>query len=271
MNKLLTTLLTLLVFSCTNPAPQPKLSLAQWSLHRMIWEKNISPYDFAEYAHNLGFKGLEYVNQLYPEVMLAEDKAAAIEDFVAKNNELAKKYKLQNVLIMIDGEGSLSVEDEPERSKAVENHKIWVDAASAMNCSAIRVNLHGSNDFETWSAASVKSLTELANYGADKNINILVENHGRLSSNGEALMQVINRVDLPNCGTLPDYGNFCIAEDGYGSITDENCSEVYDIYKGVEEMMPKAMALSAKSFDFDSEGNEINIDYARMLTIIRAS
>jgi len=267
MNKLLTGLLTLILFSCTSKAPQPKLSLAQWSLHRMIWEKNISPYDFAEYAHNLGFKGLEYVNQLYPEVMLAENKAAAIDEFVAKNNELAKKYKLQNVLIMIDGEGSLSIADETERTKAVENHKIWIDAASAMNCSAIRVNLHGSNDFETWSAASIKSLTELANYGADKNINILVENHGRLSSNGEALMQVINSVDLSNCGTLPDYGNFCIAEDGYGSITDENCSEVYDIYKGVEEMMPKAMALSAKSFDFDAEGNEINIDYTRMLAI----
>ena len=120
MNKLLTALLALLVFSCTKPAPQPKLSLAQWSLHRMIWEKNISPYDFAEYAHNLGFNGLEYVNQLYPEVMLAEDKAAAVEDFVAKNNELAKKYQLQNVLIMIDGEGRLSVADEAERSRAVE-------------------------------------------------------------------------------------------------------------------------------------------------------
>ena len=212
MNKLLTGLLTLILFSCTSKAPQPKLSLAQWSLHRMIWEKNISPYDFAEYAHNLGFKGLEYVNQLYPEVMLAENKAAAIDEFVAKNNELAKKYQLQNVLIMIDGEGSLSVADETERTKAVENH-------------------------------------------------------GRLSSNGEALMEVINNVDLPNCGTLPDYGNFCIAEDGYGSITDENCSEVYDIYKGVEEMMPKAMALSAKSFDFDKEGNETNIDFTRMLSI----
>jgi len=267
MNKLLTGLISLILFSCTSRAPQPKLSLAQWSLHRMIWEKNISPYDFAEYAHNLGFKGLEYVNQLYPEVMLAEDKAAAIDEFVAKNNELAKKYQLQNVLIMIDGEGSLSVADETERTKAVENHKIWIDAASAMNCSAIRVNLHGSNNPNIWNETSVKSLTELANYAIDKNINVLVENHGRLSSNGEALMEVINRVDLPNCGTLPDYGNFCIAEDGYGSITDENCSEVYDIYKGVEEMMPKAMALSAKSFDFDKEGNETNIDFTRMLSI----
>jgi len=267
MNKLLTGLLAIILFSCTSKAPQPKLSLAQWSLHRMIWEKNISPYDFAEYAHNLGFKGLEYVNQLYPEVMLAEDKAAAIDEFVAKNNELAKKYQLQNVLIMIDGEGSLSVADETERTRAVENHKIWIDAASAMNCSAIRVNLHGSNDPKIWSETSVKSLTDLANYASDKNINVLVENHGRLSSNGEALMEVINSVDLPNCGTLPDYGNFCIAEDGYGSITDENCSEVYDIYKGVEEMMPKAMALSAKSFDFDEEGNETNIDFTRMLSI----
>jgi sugar phosphate isomerase/epimerase len=233
----------------------------------MIWEKQISPYDFAEYAHNLGFNGLEYVNQLYPDVMLAEDKTAAIEAFVAKNNELAKKYQLQNVLIMIDGEGSLSVAEEAERKKAVENHKLWIDAASAMNCAAVRVNLHGSNDPVVWNETSVQSLTELAQYGSDKNITVLVENHGRLSSNGKALMAVINTVNLPNCGTLPDFGNFCIADDGYGSITDKNCSEIYDIYQGVEEMMPKAMALSAKSFDFDAEGNETSIDYSRMLSI----
>ena len=267
MKRFLLTALGLCIAACSTNKPAPKLSLAQWSLHRMIWEKQISPYDFAEYAHNLGFNGLEYVNQLYPDVMLAEDKTAAIEAFVAKNNELAKKYQLQNVLIMIDGEGSLSVAEEAERKKAVENHKLWIDAASAMNCAAVRVNLHGSNDPVVWNETSVQSLTELAQYGSDKNITVLVENHGRLSSNGKALMAVINTVNLPNCGTLPDFGNFCIADDGYGSITDKNCSEIYDIYQGVEEMMPKAMALSAKSFDFDAEGNETSIDYSRMLSI----
>ena len=75
-------------------------------------------------------------------------------------------------------------------------------------------------------------------------------------------MEVINAVNLPNCGTLPDFGNFCIAkEEGV-------CVNEYDKYKGVQEMMPKALAVSAKSYDFDPQGNETKIDYERMLNIV---
>ena len=42
-----------------------QLSLAQWSMHRMIWEQGADPYSFAEKAHAWGFQGLEYVSALY--------------------------------------------------------------------------------------------------------------------------------------------------------------------------------------------------------------
>lgn len=248
-----------------------KLSLAQWSLHRAIRSGEMSPYDFAAQAKELGFQGLEYVNQLYTDVVRAEDKKAAIADFVTKNNELAAQYGLQNVLIMIDGEGSLSSSDVQARTEAIENHKLWIDAASAMGCSAVRLNLYGEKDPELWKANSIESLSALSAYAAPKGINVLVENHGRISSNAQALMGVINGVDAPNCGTLPDFGNFCIAEEGYGSVFDGSCTEVYDIYQGVEELMPKAMALSAKSNDFDENGNETFIDYERMLRIAKSA
>jgi len=74
---------------------------------------------------------------------------------------------------------------------------------------------------------------------------------------------VMEQVNMDNCGTLPDFGNFCI-ERG-----EETCIEEYDRYKGVEEMMPFAKGVSAKSHAFDAEGNETNIDYTKMLTIVR--
>jgi sugar phosphate isomerase/epimerase len=276
MRSLISLIILALIFSCQNPKkstpdakPFFKMSLAQWSFNKSFRSGGVSPYEFARLASELGFEGLEYVNQLYPDVMDSEDKSAAIAAFVEKNNALAAQYKLQNVLIMIDSEGDLASSDENTRSEAIANHKLWIDAANQMGCSAVRLNLFGESDPEKWVANSILSLTDLADYAADKNINVIVENHGRLSSNVPVLMKVINGTGKSNCGTLPDFGNFCVAEEGYGSLFDGSCKEFYDPYKGVSEMIVKAFGVSAKSYDFDEEGNETTLDYNRLIKIVK--
>jgi sugar phosphate isomerase/epimerase len=276
MRSFISLIILALIFSCQNPKkstpdaePFFKMSLAQWSFNKSFRSGGVSPYEFARLASELGFEGLEYVNQLYPDVMDSEDKSAAIAAFVEKNNVLAAQYKLQNVLIMIDSEGDLASSDENTRSEAIANHKLWIDAANQMGCSAVRLNLFGESDPEKWVANSILSLTDLVDYAADKNINVIVENHGRLSSNVPVLMKVINGTGKSNCGTLPDFGNFCIAEEGYGSLFDGSCKEFYDPYKGVSEMIVKAFGVSAKSYDFDEEGNETTLDYNRLIKIVK--
>jgi sugar phosphate isomerase/epimerase len=201
--------------------------------------------------------------------MESEDKQAALAAFVEKNNDLAAQYNMQNVLIMIDNEGDLASSDEATRMQAIANHKLWIDAANQMGCSAVRMNLFGEKDPEKWVANSISSLSDLADYAADKNINVIVENHGRLSSNVPFLMQVINGTGKTNCGTLPDFGNFCIAEEGYGSLFDGSCKKVYDPYQGVSEMISSAFGVSAKAYDFDAEGNETTLDYRRLISIVK--
>ena len=245
-----------------------KTSLAQWSIHNSIREDGLSPYEFAKIAHELGFEGLEYVNALYSDVTNSEDKASAMEEFITRNNDLAAKYNLKNVLIMIDGEGDLASSNPEERMIAVENHKLWIDAASKMNCSAIRINLKGEKEIENWIKYSVESFGALGEYAKPLNINVIVENHGGLSSNASLLMKVINQVNLENCGTLPDFGNFCMSE-GYGSLKENNCKDLYDPYLGIYEMLPKAFGLSAKSYAFDSNGDETSLDYYRLLSIAK--
>ena len=245
-----------------------KLSLAQWSLNKQIKSGETSPYLFAEIAKELGFTGLEYVNQLYDDVMLSQNKSSSIKNFISKSNQLALDNGMENVLIMIDHEGDLADENRDSRLKSVDNHKLWADTAAEMGCSSIRVNLHGSKDKVKWKDLSMDSLYKLCQHAKEMNLNIVVENHGELSSNIPVLMDVINGVDMSNCGTLPDFGNFCVAVEGYGSIFTGECADVYDLYKGVEEMMPKAFAVSAKSNDFDTKGDEKTIDYKRMLEIV---
>lgn len=245
-----------------------ELSLAQWSIHKMILEQDVDPYTFAEKAKSWGFTGLEYVSGLYnKELGISNFSKEAMDLFVTKCNAESQKYGMKNLLIMIDGQGDLAATDENERHLAVENHYKWIDAAAAMGCHSIRVNLAGSTIPEEWIANSVDGLTKLATYAKNKNVNVIVENHGGLSSNAAKLAEIMEKVNMPNCGTLPDFGNFCLRR-ADGSFYNGPCAEEYDIYQGIAELMPFAKGVSAKSYNFDTSGNETKIDFAKMLHIV---
>lgn len=260
--------LNLLKQSMSFPIPFFKLSLAQWSLHRAIQKNKLNPYDFAQKAKALGFEGIEYVNQLYPDVMKAKKKSQALKYFIAQSNEQAAINDVQNVLIMIDGEGDLAVKNKKERKQAISNHKVWIETAAAMNCQSIRINLFGVNDPEEWKNYAAESMNKLGEFAQRHAISVLVENHGYLSSNAALVMEMLALVNQSNCGTLPDFGNFCLERSG-GKRWEAKCIREYDRYKGVEELMPKAFAVSAKSHDFDALGNEIHTDYLRMLQLVK--
>lgn len=241
-----------------------RLSLAQWSLHRAIGSDKLDPLDFAEKAKEMGFEGIEYVSGLYNKKLESMGMEALLDTLKAKS----KEHGVENVLIMIDGEGDLAASDEKERNQAVENHKKWVDAADFLGCHSIRVNLFGSKNADEWIANATIGLKKLAEYGQSKGVNVIVENHGGFSSNAELLTRVIKNVDMDNCGTLPDFGNFCVKRDSGGNWGG-NCVEEYDKYKGTEEMMPYAKGVSAKSYDFDDQGNETTLDYPRFMKIVK--
>ncbi|MHA3786873.1 sugar phosphate isomerase/epimerase family protein [Flavobacterium hauense] len=245
-----------------------KLSLAQWSLHKAILEsKTLSPFDFSQKARTLGFDAVEYVTQLYT----AELEKQGLDKLITELKKRSKDQGVKNVLIMVDNEGELAALDKASRDEAISKHAKWVDAAHEMGCHAIRVNLFGTgaeHDFDIWKETSTDGLGRLAQYAAKSNINVIVENHGGLSSDAAKLTEVIKAINLKNCGTLPDFGNFCVKREG-GERWGAPCIDEYDKYKGVLELMPFAHGVSAKTFDFDTDGNETTIDYARMLTIVK--
>ena len=249
-----------------------KLSLAQWSLHKNIKYGDMDPYEFAQVAKSFNFTGIEYVTALYDNIMKVRDgdMSKAITFWARKNKKLAEINDINNVLIMIDEIEGLAEENKSRRLKAVENHKMWIDAAEIMGCESVRLNLYGSSNAEKWKDLSINSLSELGSYAKNSGVNVIVENHGRISSNIPKLMDVIYGVNMDNVGTLPDFGNFCMADEGYGSVFDGSCETMYDFYKGVEEMMPKAFAVSAKSNDFDENGDEKTIDYMKMMKIVKS-
>lgn len=239
-----------------------KISLTQWSLHRTIEEGKLDPIDFPVKARkDFDIGGVEYVNQFFMDK--AKDK-----QWLTELNTKCVDHEVESLLIMIDNEGSLAGSDEKKRKIAIENHYKWVEAAAFLGCHSIRVNLHGEAIEEEWKEASIKSLTRLTAFAADHNVNVIVENHGQWSSKGSALVEVVKSVDDKRCGILPDFGNFCIRRRD-GDLWESPCIEWYDRYHGIDEMMPYAKGVSAKSSEFDDQGNETSTDFKKMLEIVK--
>jgi len=229
------------------------ISLAQWSLHQALFAGYIQSIDFPRITkEQFGIDAVEYVNSFFP------DRQPAPE-FVSELKTRCDDLGVTSLLIMCDGEGNLGDPDEAKRTQAIENHYKWIDAAAKLGCHSIRVNAQSEGTPDEQRKLAANGLLRLTGHADTKNINVIVENHGGLSSNGAWLSSVIREVNHPRCGTLPDFGNF---------ILDWGTREEYNRYKGVEELMPFAKAVSAKSHDFDDAGNEKHTDYRKMIGIV---
>jgi len=239
-----------------------KISLAQWSLHRMLKEGKLDNLGFAKFTKNeFGIDAIEYVSTFF--------KSATDKAYLTKLNKQAEEHGVKQLLIMVD-EDDLANPIASERKKAIINHYKWVEAANILGCHAIRVNAFGEGDKEVVKDAAIAALGALSQYAQPFGINVIVENHGGYSSDGKWLSDIMRQVNLPNCGTLPDFGNFCMERED-GARWSKPCIKEYDRYLGVEELMPFAKGLSAKSHDFDEDGNEINTNFKKMLSIAHAA
>jgi sugar phosphate isomerase/epimerase len=239
-----------------------KISLAEWSLHRALQAKQLDNLDFpAKAKSDFGISAVEYVNQFFMDK--AKDTA-----YLTELKKRCDDNGVTSVLIMCDHEGSMADLNSKKRSQAVDNHRKWVDAAKFLGCHSIRVNCFGEGSREDVAKAGADGLRKLSEYAQTAAINVIVENHGGMTSDGKWLSGVISAVGASNCGTLPDFGNFCIKRE-QGDMWESKCLEYYDRYQGVTELMPFAKGVSAKTYDFDADGNCVETDYSKMLPIVK--
>ncbi len=241
---------------------QPKISLAQWSLHRALEQGIVKADDFARIAkETYEIEAVEYVNQFYVD-------HATNENFWLGMKNRADDVGVKSLLIMVDNEGYLGNKDDLERKTTVENHFKWIHAAKLLGCHSIRINAFGEGSRDEIKTALVAGLGMLAEYGAQLGIHVIIENHGLHTSDSQFIVGVIKEVNNPFLGTLPDFGNWCL-DTQWGSTQNNQCSNVYDRYRGVSDFLPYAKGVSAKSYAFDLNGNETIIDYKRMLQLVK--
>jgi L-ribulose-5-phosphate 3-epimerase len=265
-----------------------KISLAQWSLHRAYfggspgdtigWDAfgdmlysddyrsllagDIDPLDFPVITRrNFDLDGAELVNTFYFD--RAQDR-----QYLGELKNRADGEGVSILLIMCDALGDLGNPDDAGRTHAVENHYKWVEAAAFLGCHSIRVN--ASSDASLSEAEQQRlaadGLRRLGEFGDQHNINVIVENHGGISSNAKWLAGVIQQADHQRVGTLPDFGNFYPTPMPMDPV--EHPEAWYDRYQGVAELMPYAKAVSAKAHSFDPAGNCLETDYMRMMKVV---
>lgn len=244
------------------PEPRNPISLAQWSLHRRFGfgkpgeraKDPADPMDFARIAREeFGISLIELVNSFY-RPRIGEKGLAA---------EMRRRFDdagVSTLLIMCDGEGLCGAADDAARATFASNHVRWLELAKALGCHSIRVNAIGEGDAAEQSRRCADGLAKLVAVAKPFGLSVIVENHGGLSSDGSWLVGVIKAVNDPACGTLPDFGNW---RDASGTLVDP--------VRNLELVMPYAKAVSAKSYDFDANGNETLLDYKRLMEVVRAA
>lgn len=246
-----------------------EISLAEFSLASELWSGNLTNLHFPAKAAQLGFKAVEYVSSFFNE---EHKNKEYLKDLKQRTDDLG----LVNNLIMVDAD-NLADLSKAKRDAAVDTHKYWVDAAHYLSCRSIRVNLgtFGKMDEpKAMAEAGADGYGRLVIYGAQAGMDVVVENHFGWSSDASWLVGVMKMVNHPRAGTLPDFGNFCIVRtlpptNDIAGYFQTECIQEYDRYKGIRELLPFAKGLSAKSHLFDTEGNEVEIDYWKIFADVK--
>ena len=204
-------------------------------------------------------------------------------EFIKSLRNNSKEFGVDNLIILVDNIDIQTMKSGPslassiktERDSAIDFHKQWVEVAKEIGCHSIRVNLRSKeDDNKKILDNSSKSLHELIEFSKNYKINIVVENHGGITGDADWMVDLMENINSKYLGTLPDFGssNFCVnkGELDLEGITNR-CENQYDKYDGVKKLMPYAKGVSAKSHNFNEEGEELSTDFSRMIKIISES
>ena len=206
------------------------------------------------------------------------------KNFVKEINLKTDDNGLKNTLMLVDlidikngSSISLCSKDKKERRFAIEKHKEWLDFSKSIGCSSIRVNLWSDNlTKDQVFMYSIDSLNNLLEFSEKIDMSIVVENHGGYTADAFWLVKLIKSINHERLGVLPDFGsnNFCIEKlpkKEEELFNTNKCTNQFDKYLGVKELLPFARGISAKSISFDKNGDEENTDFERMINLIRSA
>ena len=124
-----------------------------------------------------------------------------------------EKAGAQVVNIAADPRYSFYDSVEAKRQKAVGNGKKWIDVAVAIGSPSVRLHIAGAHNVKPDVDRAADSLKRLAEYGAQKNVLVNLENDDNVTEDPFFIVQVIEKVNHPYLHALPDFCNSMLTHD----------------------------------------------------------
>jgi sugar phosphate isomerase/epimerase len=194
--------------------PQAGISLAAWSFSGSFFQGKWKLLELPGILRNqLGIEALEHVNQFFENPTL---------NYLQKLKRACEDAGVRSTILMVDNEGSTAAVDKQERMQAAIAHRKWIDIANYLGCISVRCNVYGgATDWKQdpdLASRAAETIHWMLDYAKGSNLDIIVENHGRASSDPDILVALVKKINHPKFGLLCDLGNWNPGADRYANV-----------------------------------------------------
>lgn len=223
------------------------IGLSMYSLRHLFKDGSLKPLDYPAFAKKtFGITEIDIWDGGFP-----EDKRNDLEFY----KELKKRSDAAgtNIFLVMAGAVNATGETAEERKKGGDEFRRYVDQAVILDSKFVRVFLKAPDGGKRKVALtkSIEALTPLADYAKEKGVMLVIEpGASTWARNGHFLAALARQMDHPACRLMPDFG------------------KLSDPYCGTVAMLPYSESVSAKSWNFDEEGNEKSLSYFRLIRSI---
>jgi sugar phosphate isomerase/epimerase len=243
-------------------APRDRISVASYPFRAYIISPNnrdrdnkipgMTLSDFpAHVVEKFGVHNIEPLGDHFPSL-----ETAQLEAFHA----VLEKSGVHAINIPIGNNHSFYDADPANRELAVAYAKKWVDAAVRIGAPGIRAHVRKAKNSSPNVERAAESLRKLADYAAEKNIVVTLENDDLVSEDAFFIVKTIAAVNQPYLHALPDFANSMLT----GNI-DFN-------YRALTAMFGHAYNIChVKDGETDDKGKPFSIDMEKSFGILKAS
>jgi sugar phosphate isomerase/epimerase len=205
----------------------------------------------AEVVEKFGVHGIEPLAQHFESTEPA---------YLDKFRSAVEKAKVRIVNIPTHVRPSFYDTDASVRQQSVVESKKWIDVAVVVGSPGVRPHINGSKTSKPDVDRAAESLRKVADYAAEKNIVITLENDDPDTEDAFFIAKVIDAVNHPYLRALPDFANSVLKGD-----LDFN-------YRAMKEMFARAYNIShVKDGEANDNGKILNIDIKKTFDIAKAA
>jgi arylsulfatase A len=224
------------------------IGLSMYSLRQLFFSGELHAFDYPAFAKKtFGITKIDVWDGGFPKDRKTDPT------FYQELRQRADQAGSEIFLVMagaIDAQGKT-----PEDRKAqAEKFHAPVDNAVTLGARFVRIFLKAPDgERDPVLEKCAQTIKPLAVYAKKKGIIIVIEpGASEWAKQGDFLADLAQRVKHPNLRLMPDFGKM----------------KNHDPYAGTKAMMPYADGVSAKSHDFDNDGNCIEFDYSRLMKTV---